>query len=87
MAEGVWAPGVVEGQLIREPSMPPGEVAPYQVKLNDGRLILLREDCESQIRSAHPPAEEEDDDDDSSDDGEDEVEDGHAQHQHKRLKS
>ena len=70
--------------------MPPGEVAPYQVKLNDGRLILLREDCESQIRSAHPPAEEEDDDDDdSSDDGEDEVEDGggHAQHQHKRLKS
>ncbi len=34
-----WAPGSIVALHYSEPNWPPGQVAPYQIQLDDGRLI------------------------------------------------
>lgn len=50
--DGVWYAGVVVGLLIRNAAMADGVVAPYQVKLDNGSVILMSKDCDSVIRGA-----------------------------------
>merc|ERR1712192_182146 len=45
-----WSHGVVVKQLYREDFMPPGMVAPYQVKLDNGDLIYAPGDEDELIR-------------------------------------
>lgn len=47
-----WAPGKVVQQWYRETNWPPNSFAPYQVQLDDGRLIYAPADVEQVIRSA-----------------------------------
>merc|ERR1719152_380880 len=47
-----WSKGVVYALMYRDEGMPPGMVAPYQVKLNSGDLIYAPEDDEQLIRKA-----------------------------------
>lgn len=46
-----WAPGRVVKQFYREPSWPPNMCAPYQVILNDGRLIFAPQDTDNVIKA------------------------------------
>jgi len=47
-----WQKGEVVALMYREDGMPPGMVAPYQVKLTNGGLIFAPEDTEELIRKA-----------------------------------
>ena len=47
---GGWQPGVVEALMYRDEHMPPGMVAPYQVKLDNGDLIYAPKDTDEIIR-------------------------------------
>jgi hypothetical protein len=49
-AEKDWAPGVVVMLWYREPNWPPGSVAPYKVKLEDGRDIFAPGDMDQIIK-------------------------------------
>jgi hypothetical protein len=51
-AEKDWAPGVVIMLWYREQSWPPGSVAPYKIKLADGRDIFAPGDMDQVIRKA-----------------------------------
>ena len=54
-----WSPGVVVARLYRDETeteagvsaMPPGVTAPYQVRLDDGRLVWPLEDCDHVVRA------------------------------------
>ena len=46
-----WVNGTVVSHMFRDKAMPAGMVAPYQVKLDDGRLIFAPQDDGSIIRS------------------------------------
>ena len=52
MVGGAWCRGQVIQLLYRDDSMPPGMVAPYQVKLDDGGLIFAPVDRDECIRLA-----------------------------------
>eukprot|EP01041_Mallomonas_annulata_P000482 gene482-902_t len=45
-----WAAGTVVALHYAEPSWPPGAMAPYQIKLDDGRLIYAPQDADNVIR-------------------------------------
>lgn len=47
-----WEKGTVIKRMYRDDGMPPGMVAPYQVKLNDGSLIYAPMDTKDVIRAA-----------------------------------
>jgi G3E family GTPase len=47
---GGWQPGVVASLMYRDEYMPPGMVAPYQVKLDNGDLIYAPQDSDELIR-------------------------------------
>lgn len=50
MGFDVWSEGEIVAVLYRDDLMPPGIVAPYRVKLNDGTLIWTEADIESFVR-------------------------------------
>mmetsp|Transcript_16796 Transcript_16796/g.28072 ORF Transcript_16796/g.28072 Transcript_16796/m.28072 type:complete len:195 (-) Transcript_16796:403-987(-) len=50
-----WAPGVVVALWYREETWPQGQMAPYQVKLDDARLIFAPQDVDEVIRAEAPP--------------------------------
>ena len=82
-----WLSGTVVGQLVRDDDTPQGLVAPYQVQLDDDRVIVVRKDCSSVIRSAHDAEEDGTVDESEGEDGETHDESGQTQHQQKRLKT
>ncbi|CAE7509095.1 unnamed protein product, partial [Symbiodinium microadriaticum] len=45
-----WAAGVIVATFYKEPEWPPGMVAPYQIQLDDGRLIFAPQDIDEVIR-------------------------------------
>ena len=45
-----WAAGSIVAHFYSEPSWPTGAVAPYQVQLDDGRLIYAPQDNDNVIR-------------------------------------
>jgi hypothetical protein len=45
-----WAAGVVVATFYKEPDWPPGMLAPYQIQLDDGRLIFAPQDIDEVIR-------------------------------------
>lgn len=45
-----WAPGRVKSLLYRESNWPEGYYAPYQIRLDDGRLIFAPQDTDKVIR-------------------------------------
>ena len=47
-----WQKGEVVRLMYRDEFMPPGMIAPYQVKLADGGLIYAPEDQDQLIRKA-----------------------------------
>mmetsp|Transcript_8500 Transcript_8500/g.24383 ORF Transcript_8500/g.24383 Transcript_8500/m.24383 type:complete len:422 (+) Transcript_8500:58-1323(+) len=47
-----WRKGTVVARMYREEGMPPGMVAPYQVKLDNGQLIFAPADTETTIKKA-----------------------------------
>merc|ERR1712216_230342 len=47
-----WSNGEVVALMYRDEYMPPGMVAPYQIKLVDGNLIYAPADEDSVIRAA-----------------------------------
>ena len=49
---GGFAKGTVVKLMYRDDEMPPGMVAPYQVKLDDGDLIYAPSDSDDLIRKA-----------------------------------
>ena len=49
---GGWQPGAVATLMYRDEYMPPGMVAPYQVKLDSGGLIYAPQDTDELIRKA-----------------------------------
>jgi hypothetical protein len=49
-AENDWAPGTIIMLWYREPSWPAGSMAPYKVKLDDGRDIFAPGDMDQIIR-------------------------------------
>jgi hypothetical protein len=49
-AERDWAPGTIIMLWYTEPSWPPGSMAPYKVKLDDGREIFAPGDMDQIIR-------------------------------------
>jgi len=49
---GKWSKGTVFALMYRDDGMPPGMVAPYQVKLDSGDLIYAPEDSDELIRKA-----------------------------------
>lgn len=51
-----WLAGAVVKLWYREPGFPPGFFAPYQVHLDDGRLIFAPEDSERCIRVEQLPS-------------------------------
>lgn len=51
LGDGDWVSGEVVQLLYRDDCMPPGLVAPYQVKLDDGKLIYAPEDGDHVIRA------------------------------------
>jgi hypothetical protein len=53
-----WAPGKVIKTLYRESHWPPAVTAPYQIELDDGRLIFAPQDTDQVIREKFipPPA-------------------------------
>ncbi len=46
-----WASGTVTQLWYREANWPPGSFAPYQIQLDDGRMIFAPQDVEQVIRS------------------------------------
>eukprot|EP00967_Tisochrysis_lutea_P123370 scaffold205191_cov30-Tisochrysis_lutea.AAC.1 len=46
-----WEDGIVVAHLYRDEYMPPGVVAPYQVKLENGDLIYTPEDSDDVVKS------------------------------------
>ena len=50
---GVWEPGTIVKVLYRQSSFPPGTVAPYQIRLDNGKLIYAPIDEDRVIRMAH----------------------------------
>jgi len=52
---GEWSPGLVVKHHYRETNWPPGKVVPYQVRLDDGRLIFAPMDDDRVIRSSDAP--------------------------------
>ena len=50
-SEDCWSPGVVTQLMFREESMPPGLVAPYQIRLEDCELIYAHSDSDCLIRA------------------------------------
>lgn len=48
---GEWTPGSVVKQNYREDSWPAGKIAPYQIKLDDGRLIYAPLDDDKVIKA------------------------------------
>ena len=50
---GVWEPGTIVKVLYRQSSFPPGTVAPYQIRLDNGKLIYAPIDEDRVIRIAH----------------------------------
>jgi hypothetical protein len=59
-----WAPGAVVQLMYREPSWPPDVVAPYQIQLDDGRLIFAPHDIPQVIREEGDAAEYDEGDED-----------------------
>jgi hypothetical protein len=57
LGPNAWTPGTVVMLWYREDNWPPGSFAPYQVKLDDGRLIFAPADMDQVIKAA--PSEEE----------------------------
>eukprot|EP00310_Coccolithus_braarudii_P013186 CAMPEP_0183350514 /NCGR_PEP_ID=MMETSP0164_2-20130417/19692_1 /TAXON_ID=221442 /ORGANISM="Coccolithus pelagicus ssp braarudi, Strain PLY182g" /LENGTH=451 /DNA_ID=CAMNT_0025522459 /DNA_START=74 /DNA_END=1429 /DNA_ORIENTATION=- len=56
---GEWSPGKVVAHMHREPAMPPGMVAPYQVHLDESgpeHFIWAPYDCDEVIRKVQPAA-------------------------------
>ena len=52
-ADGDWTKGKVVARLYRDSTMPPGMVAPYQVKLeSNGSLIYAPADEDTLVRKA-----------------------------------
>ena len=45
MGKKEWAPGAVTMHWFRQGDWPPGMFAPYQVQLDDGRLIFAPDDA------------------------------------------
>jgi hypothetical protein len=45
-----WAPGKITQLWYREPNWPPGSFAPYQIQLDDGRLIFAPVDMDQVIK-------------------------------------
>jgi ankyrin repeat protein len=50
-----WSAGVIVALDYSEPDWPPGRVVPYQVSLNDGRLIFVPADVDQVCRKFVPP--------------------------------
>ena len=47
-----WALGEIVALMYRDDSMPPGQIAPYQIKTeHDGELIFAPSDCEDVVRA------------------------------------
>lgn len=46
-----WAPGEIVATFYKEPEWPPGMMAPYQIQLDDGRLIFAPQDVDEVIRA------------------------------------
>ena len=46
-----WASGTVVQLSYHEPNWPPDVFAPYQIQLDDGRLIFAPHDIEQVIRA------------------------------------
>ena len=46
-----WAPGVIVGRYYREPDWPEGQVAPYQIQMDNGALIYAPVDSDECIRA------------------------------------
>ncbi len=44
-----WAPGVIIAQYYKEPDWPQSMYAPYQIQLDDGRLIFAPQDTNQVI--------------------------------------
>jgi len=53
---GEWTPGSVVKQNYREDSWPAGKIAPYQIKLDDGRLIYAPLDDDKVIKAGEGEA-------------------------------
>ena len=51
LAVGQWGGGTVVGRYYREPEWPQGQVVPYQIQLDGGRLIYAPEDTDACIRA------------------------------------
>jgi hypothetical protein len=49
---GKWSPGTVVALDYREDSWPPGKTVPYQIQMDDGRLIFAPADEDQCIRRA-----------------------------------
>jgi hypothetical protein len=45
-----WVPGAITQIFYREENWPPGMCAPYQVQLDDGRLIFAPRDIDEVVR-------------------------------------
>jgi len=79
---GTWEPGAVIGHGYTDERLD-GQVYPYQVRLDDGRLFCVPADEDRSIR-VHEVTEngddEEDDDDDSSDDDDDDENEAGREH-------
>ena len=50
-----WAPGRIKQVIYRESNWPPGVTAPYQIELDDGRLIFAPQDTDQVIRAGVVP--------------------------------
>ena len=48
---GEWSKGTIVALFYRDEGMPPGMTAPYQVQLDDGRLIYAPADDDQLIRA------------------------------------
>ena len=46
-----WGPGTIVVHYYSEPSWPPNSFAPYQIQLDDGRLIYAPQDNDNVIRA------------------------------------
>ena len=87
-----WNLGAVVELLVRDQWSPQGMFSPYRVRLDDGRVVVVRSDCDSVIRGAYEQCSEDDgtDGDDMDEDGDEggdsEIEDEgrYDQHQGKR---
>mmetsp|Transcript_15305 Transcript_15305/g.43130 ORF Transcript_15305/g.43130 Transcript_15305/m.43130 type:complete len:185 (-) Transcript_15305:131-685(-) len=51
LGQGEWAPGKIAGLWYRDPTWPTRNYAPYQIELDDGRLIFAPADVDQVIRA------------------------------------